>query len=868
MRPHFEAPAEEEISASNRFRRDTQTPVQRVLGSLSSRIGVTSLIFGCALLGVIAPASTPLCLALGVVIFAMASLKQSLWRARLPFRLPQESELIDYNDPLPGRRQFHKARGVVFLGNEWSTDPGELAGPELWLSLEDLLTHLLCLGTTGSGKTELLVSLLFSAGIGIGSGGIYVDPKGMTKLAAQIFVLSRLMGRDDDFRLMNFNTGAKPPGRSCRRLSNTANPVSFGTPENISQTILSLVPEPEGDNAVFAQSAHALMNAETYAVADLRDQGVPVSIATLREYLDPDKFVALAHDPRVKEANRLSMLSFLGGVQWREDPMWELVQARLRQSSDRDLAELQVLAPSARGGPQQPSAAEQAQQAQQVLEPFYQQFGFARSYFNQLMNSLVDTYGHIYGATRPEIDMPDVILQRRILVALLPALEKSPAETRNIGKLTLAMIRNAAATGLGSRAMGTLRDVIYSLPSSAAKPMPILTDEYAAIAVEGYELVMTQLRALGIMAGIGNQDFAGMTKGGDKGTGPASAAQIIANTGLKLALKTADPRDTWDLFRSLAAEGDVVKASRYARPNANAGHYSDVHDVDVKREARIDLRDLQQQIKGEFHAFMNGRIVRGFTFYAAPPLHEDFQIIVHEMLQVLPPAREQLDQRHGAPKRIAERLAALVQGSARAEEDDRGKNTLSSPVAVLTDPRGLDRMETAIAALWHWIGELRATRDGSRQGSGTGNPRAPVAPDQHPDVPGNRPFDRVAGLDKPHAQVTDLPDAFEGLPDLPLGGPAAGGEGLSMEEIAESAARAARDIAAGLATDLGAIEQALGRDPDTAAAAGERFAHDIARALEYPVSRTPEPNAETPERLRRAIRRLIRGVSPGPRRDD
>ncbi len=867
MRPQFEAPAEEEIAAARQFRRDTLTPVQRALAALSSRLGLTALIFGCALLGVIAPVSTALCLPFGLGVFGLALLKQSLWRAKLPFRLPQESELIDYNDPMPGRRQFNRARGAVLVGNEWSTQAGELAGPELWLSFADLLTHVLCLGTTGSGKTELLVSLLFSAGIGIGSGGIYVDPKGGIKLAAQIFVLSRLLGRDDDFRLMNFNTGAKPPGRSCRRLSNTANPLSFGTPENISQTILSLVPEPEGDNAVFAQSAHALMNAETYAVADLRDQGVPVSIATLREYLDPDKFVALAHDPRVKEANRLSMLSFLGGVQWREDPMWELVQQRMRQSADRGPSELQVLGPSARGGPQPPSAAEQAQQAQQVLEPFYQQFGFARSYFNQLMNSLVDTYGHIYGATRPEIDMPDVILQRRILVALLPAMEKSPAETRNIGKLTLAMIRNAAAIALGSRAMGTLRDVIYSLPSAAAKPMPIVTDEYPVIAVEGYELVMTQARALGIIAAIGSQDFAGMTKGGDKGTGPASAAQIVANTGLKLALKTADPRDTWELFRELAAEGDVVKASRYGRPHSGAAHYSAVHDVDVKREARIDLRDLQQQIQGEFHAFMNGRIVRGFSFHAAPPLNEDFQMIVHEMLQVLPPSREQLDQRHGAPKRIAERLAALIQNTTRVEEDDRGRDAIGAPLAVLADPRGLDRMESAIAALWHWIAELRGSRDAPGIGSGAGDLRGTNAvSDRRADASSGNPANRAAGTDSPRTPAIDLLEAFEGLPELPPAEP--GAAGVAMGEVAETAARAAREIAAGLATDLGIIEQALGRDPGTAAAAGQRFARDIDSALEYPLPPTPRPDADTPERLRRAIRRLIQGVSPGLRRDE
>ena len=866
MKPQFEAPSDEEVSPSRRFRRDTHTPAQRVLGALTSRVGVSSLILGCACLGVVSPVLSPLCLMTGLATFCLALLKHSLWRARLPFRLPTESDLIDYNDPVPGRRQFRKARGMVPIGNEWSARPDEVTGPELWLSFEDLLTHLLVLGTTGSGKTELLVSLLFSAGLSIGSGGIYVDPKGMMKLAAQVYVLSRLLGRDDDFRLMNFNTGAKQPGRSCRRLSNTTNPVSFGTPENISQTLLSLIPEPEGDNAVFAQSAQALMNAESYAIADLRDGGIPVSIATFREYLDPDKFVALAHDPRVKEANRLSMLAFLGGVQWREDPMWELVQDRLRQGARRQDGSLDVLSPAARGAPQQAASADQAAQQAQVLEPFYQQFGFARSYFNQLMNSLVDTYGHIYGAMRPEIDMPDIILQRRILVALLPALEKSPAETKNVGKLTLAMIRNAAATGLGSRAMGTLRDVIYSLPSAAAKPMPVITDEYAAIAVEGYELVLTQLRALGIVGAIGNQDFSGMTKGGDKGTGPASAGQIIANTGLKLALRTADPRDTWELFRALAAEGDVVKASRFARPHSGAAHYSDLNDVDVRRETRIDLRDLQQQIMGEFHAFMGGRIVRGFSFHANPPLDEDFQLIVHEMLQVLPPTREQLDQRHGAPKRIAERLARLIRGEERLEVGGVPPTSLAAPAAVFGEPRGLNRMETAMAAVCHWI---EAHRNSSQPPSpnGSGPDSYGGAHEQRQDKEpgaGNR-GSRARGNRGRRDPDADAQLAFSGVPEVP---PGASGDGISPQEIGEVAARAARDITAGLAADVSNIEQALGQDPQRAADMGRAFAEEISRGLDYPVAPTPEVGPETPERLRHAIRKLVRGLSSGPYHDD
>jgi hypothetical protein len=448
-------------------------------------------------------------------------------------------------------------------------------------------------------------------------------------------------------------------------------------------------------------------------------------------------------------------------------------------------------------------------------------------------------------------------------------LEKSPAETRNIGKLTLAMIRNAAATGLGSRAMGSLRDVIYSLPSAAAKPMPVITDEYAAIAVEGYELVLTQLRALGIIAAVGNQDFSGLTKGGgDKGTGPASAGQIVANTGLKLALRTADPRDTWDLFRALAGEGDLVKASRFGKPHSGAAHYSHLSDVDVRREARVDLRDLQQQIKGEFHAFWNGRIVRGFTFYANPPLPEDFQLIIHEMLQVLPPAREQLDQRHGAPKRIAERLAALVREEQRLELDGVPPATLAAPMAVLRDPRGLDRMDTAMAAVCHWIDTHRSSLQtpppkasdfvGADVADGHGHDdEVPAGPPQSARSPRNR--------DSEDAQGSDLQLAFSGIPDVP---PGPHGAGLSADEIAEAAARAAREITAGLAEDVVNIEQALGQDPQSAAQVGSAFGEEIEQGLDYPVTPVPEKDPETPERLRQAIRRLVRGITPGPSREE
>lgn len=145
--------------------------------------------------------------------------------------------------------------------------------------------------------------------------------------------------------------------------------------------------------------------------------------------------------------------------------------------------------------------------------------------------------------------------------------------------------------------------------------------------------------------------------------------------------------------------------------------------------------------------------------------------------------------------------------------------------------------------------------------------RGPNAvPDRRMDALRSDPANRPVGTDTPRTPAIDLLDAFEGLPEVPPAEP--GDNGMPMGEFAETAARAAREIAAGLAADIGTIEQALGHDPDTAAAAGQRFAQNIESALEYPLPPTPKPDADTPERLRRAIRRLIQGVSPGPQREE
>ena len=73
--------------------------------------------------------------------------------------------------------------------------------------------------------------------------------------------------------------------------------------------------------------------------------------------------------------------------------------------------------------------------------------------FTQLAVSL----GHIFRVEQSDIDMRDVVLNRRILVVNLPALENSDATLAALGKLVVASLRGMMAQLLGASPRGGLQ---------------------------------------------------------------------------------------------------------------------------------------------------------------------------------------------------------------------------------------------------------------------------------------------------------------------------------------------------------------------------------------------------------------------------
>lgn len=221
-------------------------------------------------------------------------------------------------------------------------------------------------------------------------------------------------------------------------------------------------------------------------------------------------------------------------------------------------------------------------------------------------------------------------MQRRILVVLLPSLEKAPAELESLGKISLSAIRNACSVGLGARIEGNAADVLESLPTDTIGIGPYLciVDEYAAIVTPGFEVVLTQGRGLGIAAIVASQDYAGILEADQKG-----AQQMVANTCVTIFMKMQDAEKTWELLRGQAGQSTVLRTTGYSIDEKISPEYRDANATTVEMEDRVVLWDLQEQIEGEAHFIFNGQIVRGDMFFANPPL-KNAQLRIPQLLQI------------------------------------------------------------------------------------------------------------------------------------------------------------------------------------------------------------------------------------------
>ena len=522
---------------------------------------------------------------------------------KLPMRMPSFATCKDPND------RDGKPQGILYLGNQKKTND------ELWLSNTDAKTHILYLGTTGAGKTVGLISLAANA-LTWGSGFIFIDGKADTSLFANLYALARRFGREDDLLVLNYLTGNSDAGSA----SNSINPFSSGSSSYLTNLVVSLMDEAKGENAMWKGRAVALMGAMMPVLTYKRDtQGMRLDVTTIQNSLSLQAVIRLSRDTSLPDRITAGLKNYL-----------ETLPGFTANAFDDEGNE-------APPGPNDPP--------RDTTVPF-QQHGFLAMQFTRALQSLSGDYGYIFGSQLADIIMQDVVLNRRILVVLIPSLEKSADEAANLGKIIASMIKGMMGSTLGNTIEGDWEGAIDNKPTNSASPFLTIFDEVGYYTAQGMAVMAAQARSLGFSLVFASQDIPSMELRVKE-----EARSITANCNLKIFGKLEESIDTRNFFEKSIGSYMVTETSGFnIKPEKMFQNYNDQTNASKQLWAKADWGDLRDQKEGEVHMTFRSDVVAAKMFYAAPKPVKAMR--VHKLLGVESPA--------AVPQAEARAVEALV----------------------------------------------------------------------------------------------------------------------------------------------------------------------------------------------------------------
>lgn len=539
----------------------------------------------------------------------------------LAFKLPLGAKFADPNNGRGGKAG--KSEGILYLGNVEKTNE------EIWFTNSDARTHILYLGTTGAGKTEGLKSMVSNT-LAWGSGFVYVDGKADTDLWSSLSSLVRRFGRDDDLLVLNYMTG----NSDVSAPSNTMNPFSSGSASYLVNMLVSLMPESEGDNAMWKERAVALVSAMMPILTWKRDhQDMPLSVRTIRDYLSLNNVIKLQRDPAVPQEMREGIVGYL-----------DTLPGFIGDAYDDDG---KVKPP----GPDTP---------QYDTNTASQQHGYLAMQFTRSLQSLGDDYGYIFDTQAADVDMVDVVLNRRILIVLIPALEKSSDEIANLGKIVASTMKGMMGSALGSTVEGSSATVIENKPTHSSTPFMTVFDEVGYYTAQGMAVMAAQARSLGFCLVFSGQDLPAMKKRVRE-----EAQSITANCNLKIFGKLEDPTETKEFFEKTVGTAIVTEVSGFQMAGGTEmGSYFDTQQAGVQMRPRASYDELRGFKEGQAVVTFGDVVVDCAIFYSNPGFAKAMRVT---RFLALPPADEELLKHAGAITKLRDLMVNKTWTAERAD---------------------------------------------------------------------------------------------------------------------------------------------------------------------------------------------------------
>ncbi|MCK9759838.1 type IV secretory system conjugative DNA transfer family protein [Pseudomonas syringae pv. syringae] len=569
---------------------------------------------GAVLAGFIYPVS--LWLSFPVLLIWAPSLLLQEWK--MPMRMPTDMGILDPSTTrhVPGklwgflpimviRVAMDKAAGILYMGYLRGKD----AGRELWMSMDDMVRHILMFGTTGAGKTEALLGYVLCQ-LGFGKGLIYSDAKAQNDVASAITSLARFYGREDDVRHMNFITGGRSRAQELlddnknRPQTNTINAFGIAQETYIINLMDSMLP-PAGNDGGWQEKAKAMIQALVFSlVYKCRREGTVMSQRTIQKYM-PLRAIAKLYIESVED-------------EWHEEARLPL-ENYLNLLAGFDLEKVD-------------SPEEWAPEA-------LNQHGYLIQQFSRMLALFNDTYGHVFAKDAGDIDLKDVIHNDRILEVLIPALELSSSEASTLGRLYVSQIAMILSQDLGEMLEGKPEDIMIVRKYKDRFPFLWILDEVGAIYTEKLGELATQVRSLGICLLLAGQEAQRLkSAAGDK------IWTLIANMGTRITGKIMDPKDTLEILQLMAGKEYLPELSGMVRkPGLIASSWEDSDSVSLREHETVSVKEVQQLQEGENITLFKGEVIRGSSLYIPDVDKLSKEVIrINRFIEVTPPSLDEL----------------------------------------------------------------------------------------------------------------------------------------------------------------------------------------------------------------------------------
>ncbi len=575
MRDTFGPQSHHEKSARD-LHRDTRPWFQRLSQALQNGT-VAGLLLSAGAAGVaLMPATVELLFPVGAFYAAWVMTRPIV----MPLRPPMRSGLLDVTDPDPETGKPRIAQGLDHIGAEMGTRR------QVWQGKDDVAQHTAIPGTTGAGKTEALIALAIVNALVQGTGCVFVDGKADRKLYAKIFTLARCYGREDDVFVWNFLT---MDGRD----SMTCNPFGPASADMIREMMVGQLNEPgrEGNGGVFFSRAVGFLGAIAPVLTWMRDEhGIQLDLEKIRDATELSNVVLLATKKQIKFTDSATGASELLDFPDMPAALVQTLRSYLGQTGGYDL-----------------DVSLKEQRSQQPSE----QHSYITMQFTEVFSQWLVSLGHIFKVRTGDVDMLDVVLQRRILVVILPSLENSDKTNAGLGKIVVAMLKSMMALTLGSKLEGDYQEIVGNRPSEAFAPFKVVFDELAYYVTAGMDGMLAQGRGLGMHFLLGFQEAAGLAaRIGEK------MWSLLGNANLQIIMRLQDGNQTRTYIEKTAGEAHVTQSTSYN----SASDLSDAHvasdHAEVRQVSRVNWLDVRALRPGQaIVLFQNSRIYTK-VFYA------------------------------------------------------------------------------------------------------------------------------------------------------------------------------------------------------------------------------------------------------------